>query len=294
MPSWSVMKVLLKELATTQQLARTNEPTLIMDDPQQVHEYTLAGLEGGVMAPVYLFHCAQVCQVIRPGDRVLDLACGPANQLAQIARLNPDCQFVGLDLSREMLDRARELIAAQQLSNINFVDGSITDLSQFKDKSFDVVMSTMALHHLPDENSLDQTFEEAARVLKQDGGLYLADFGRLKRKDSIEYFAHQYQSRQPPLFTLDYLNSLHAAFSLNNFQTACRRSFGNRASVLSTWCVPYMVVVKTPPRRELPEALKKSLLSLRDALPEYHKIDLVDIRTFFRMGGLPSNLFGAD
>lgn len=288
MPSWSVMKVLLKELATSQQIARTNEPTLVMDDPQQVREYTLAGLEGGVMAPVYLFHCAQVCQVIRPGDRILDLACGPANQLAQIARLNSDCHFVGLDLSPEMLDRARELTAAQRLTNISFVDGSITDLSQFKNGSFDVVMSTMALHHLPDENCLNQTFTEAARVLKQDGGMYLADFGRLKRKDSIDYFAYQYEDRQPPLFTLDYLNSLHAAFSLKDFQAACSKSFGNRASVLSTWCVPFMVVVKTPPRRELPEALKNSLHSLRDALPEYHKIDLADMRTFFRMGGVPS------
>lgn len=289
MPSWSVMKVLVKELATGQQIPRTNEPTLVMDDPQQVREYTLAGLEGGVMAPVYLFHCAQVCQVIRPGDRILDLACGPANQLAQIARLNPDCQFIGLDLSPEMLDRARELIATQQLANVSFVHGSITDLSQFEDDSFDAVMSTMALHHLPDENCLNQTFTEAARVLKPDGGVYLADFGRLKRKDSIDYFAYQYEDRQPPLFTLDYLNSLHAAFSLQNFRAACSQSFGDRASVLSTWCVPFMVVVKSPPRRELPETLKKALHNLRDALPEYHKTDLADMRTFFRMGGVRSS-----
>lgn len=288
MPSWSVLKVLLKEMVTSQQLERINEPTLVMDNPQQVREYTLAGLEGGVMAPVYLFHCAQVCEVIRPGDRILDLACGPANQLAQIARLNPDCQFVGVDLSPEMLDRARELTASQGLSNISFVDGSITDLNQFDDNSFDAVMSTMALHHLPDETCLNQTFKEAARVLKPDGGMYLADFGHLKRKDSIEYFAYQYVDRQPPLFTLDYLNSLHAAFSLDNFQTACNQSFNHRARVLGTWCVPYMVVVKTSPRRELPETLAKSLHNLRDALPDHHKTDLADMRTFFRMGGLPS------
>jgi len=60
MPSWSVMKVLLKELTTGRQVPRVNEPTLVMDDPQQVREYTQAGLEGGVMAPVYLFHCASL------------------------------------------------------------------------------------------------------------------------------------------------------------------------------------------------------------------------------------------
>lgn len=290
MPSLSVMKILAKELISRRQVTRTNEPSLVMDDPKQVDEYTQAGLEGGVMAPVYLFHCAQVCQVIRPGERVLDLACGPANQLAQIARLNPDCHFVGLDLSEEMLGKAEELVASQNLSNTTFVEGSITDLKQFGDGSFDAVMSTMALHHLPDIAALDQTFKEAARVLKQDGGLYLADFGRLKRKDSIDYFAYQYKDRQPPLFTLDYLHSLHAAFSLDDFQTACDKRFRSRANVLSTWCVPFMVVIKTPQRRYLPENLINSLHTLRNALPDYHKTDLADMLTFFRLGGVDAKV----
>lgn len=292
MPSWSVIKVLLKELATNQQVSRANEPSLVMDDPQQVREYTQAGLEGGVMAPVYLFHCAQVCQVIRPGDRVLDLACGPANQLVQIARLNPECRFVGFDLSAEMLDRARELAATQLLTNIEFEYGSITDLARFGNGSFDVVMSTMALHHLPDLDCLNKTFSEAARVLKPDGGLYLADFGRLKRADSIDYFAYQYKDRQPPLFTVDYLNSLHAAFSLEDFRNACASAFAGRASVVSTWCVPYMVVAKTPQRREIPDGLRTSLHAIRDSLPEYHKVDLEDLRKFFQMGGLESKVLG--
>jgi SAM-dependent methyltransferase len=286
MPSWSVIKVLMKELTTSTGLPRTNEPSLVMDDPQQVLEYTKAGLEGGVMAPVYLFHASQICRIIRSGDRVLDLACGPANQLAQIARINPDCEFVGIDLSPEMLDRARELVAAQELSNVGFVDGSITDLSQFDNDSFDAVISTMALHHLPDAESLNKTFNEAARVLKSEGGLYLADFGRLKRKDSIDYFAYQYKDRQPPLFTLDYLNSLYAAFSLEDFRTACNLNFGERAKVTSTFCVPYMVLVLSAPRRALPDALQKSLHRLYDQLPEYHKTDYADLRTFFRLGGL--------
>ena len=290
MPSLSVMKVLVKELLSRPQVTRSNEPSLVMDDPQQVREYTQAGLEGGVMAPVYLFHSAQICEVIRPGDRVLDLACGPANQLAQVARLNPDCEFVGLDLSPEMLRRARDLAASQQLSNVAFAEGSITDLGQYGDDSFDAVMSTMALHHLPDTEALNQTYNEAARVLKQDGGLYLVDFGRLKRKDSIDYFAYQYEDRQPPLFTIDYLHSLHAAFALEDFRTACRQSFGNRASVMSTWCVPYMVVTKTPPRRELSPEIVRSLRSLREALPAYHKTDLANMLTFFRLGGVSSKV----
>jgi len=288
MPSLPVIKVLLKELATRQQVPRTPEPGLVMDDPEQVAAYTQAGRENGVMAPVYLFHCTQVCGVIRPGERVLDLACGPANQLCQIARLNPDCHFTGLDLSAEMLQGARQLVRDQSIANVDFVEGSIADLSHFPDGHFDAVMSTMALHHLPDRQLLDQTFREAARVLKPGGGLYLADFGRLRRPDSIDYFANQYKDRQPPLFTIDYYNSLHAAFTLDDFRSACAQAFGNRARVLSTWAVPYMVVTRSEPRRELPAALVKALHELRDSLPDYHRQDLRDLRSFFAMGGVRS------
>ena len=68
MPSLPVLKTLLRELTTREQSARINEPDLVMDDPDKVAAYTRAGREDGVMAPVYLFHCAQICAVIRPGD----------------------------------------------------------------------------------------------------------------------------------------------------------------------------------------------------------------------------------
>ena len=284
----SLVKIFIRELFSQSRLERVTEPALVMEDPQQVIEYTTAGLEGGVMAPMYLFHTAQVCEILCPGDNVLDLACGPANQLAQIARLNPGCNFVGLDLSSEMLGKAKCLIQSQGLLNITFAEGSITDLSRYDDKSFDAVMSTMALHHLPDVEALNQTYREACRVLKQGGGVYLADFGRLKRKDSIEYFAHQYQDRQPPLFTVDYLNSLLAAFSLQDFRSACSQSFGNHATVKSTWCVPYLVVTKTIPRRKLTNELVNGIIRLRNALPPHHKSDLADLLMFTRLGGLSS------
>ena len=288
MPNLSLVKIFIQELFSQSRQKRVTEPALVMEDPQQVIEYTTAGLEGGVMAPMYLFHTAQVCETLCPGDSVLDLACGPANQLAQIARLNPDCNFVGLDLSSEMLGKAKHLVRSQNLLNITFAEGSITDLSRYDDKSFDAVMSTMALHHLPDVEALNQTYREACRVLKQGGGVYLADFGRLKRKDSIDYFAHQYQDRQPPLFTVDYLNSLLAAFSLQDFRSACSQSFGNHATVKSTWCVPYLVVTKTTPRRKLPKEIVNAIIQLRDTLPPHHKSDLADLLMFTRLGGLSS------
>ena len=91
----------LREATARERTQRVPEPDLVMDDPEKVAAFTRAGREDGVMAPVYLFHCAQICEVIRPGDRVVDLGCGPGTQLAMVARLNPDAHFLGIDLSAE-------------------------------------------------------------------------------------------------------------------------------------------------------------------------------------------------
>ncbi len=286
MPSASVLRVLLRELTALRSCPRQTEPELVMEAPDQVESYARAGLEGGVMAPVYLFHCANICEVIRPGNRVLDLACGPANQLAMVARLNSDVAFVGVDLSDTMLERARALADQQGLKNIELQRADITDLSRFADASFDAVMSTMALHHLPDPSALIQTFSEAARLLRAGGGVYMADFGRLKTEESMYYFANQYKDKQPRLFTEDYLNSLRAAFTVSDFRRASS-AFAGRAHLYTTFLSPFMVVLKSPPRRDRSaETIIKRLSELKNSLSEYHRIDFADLRTFFRFGGL--------
>ncbi|WP_200173584.1 class I SAM-dependent methyltransferase [Ectothiorhodospira shaposhnikovii] len=290
MPSPAVLLVALREVITRQRAPRRTEPDLIMADPEQVAAYTRAGREDGVMAPVYHFHAAQVCDVIRPGDTVLDLACGPATQLALVARLNPDVRFIGVDLSEEMLARAREHIAEQQLDNIEFRHGSIDALDFLEAKSVDAVMSTMALHHLPDEETLSSTFNEISRVLKPDGGLYLVDFGHLKSPRSIEYFANQYADRQPDLFTEDYRNSLWAAFPKEAFQRGHARHLAERSRLYSTFIFPFMVAIKSPSRRADEQALRETFARLREQLPPHHRRDLKDLKTFFGLGGLSSPL----
>jgi len=288
-PSPAVVLTVLREVVTREHCPRTPEPGLVMDDPQQVAAYVEAGREHAVMAPVYLFHGANMCEVIRPGDTVLDLACGPANQLAMVARLNPDTQFIGLDLSRPMLEQAKALIDQQGLKNITLRAGDITDLSAFANASVDAVVSTMALHHLPDLPALARTYAEVARILKPDGGLYMVDFGHLKSTRSIDYFANQYADRQPALFTLDYLNSLRAAFYLQDIRQAAQPLL-RQARLYSTFLMPFMVALKSPPRRSNDPTLTAKLVSMKQALPNWHQADFADLTTFFRMGGLSCGL----
>jgi SAM-dependent methyltransferase len=224
---------------------------------------------------------------------VVDLACGPANQLAMVARLNPETKFIGVDLSAPMLERARELIERQGLKNVEFRHGDITDLSFFADRSVDAVMSTMALHHLPTLDLLCRTYAEVARILKQGGGVYMVDFGHLKSKRSIDYFAYQYADRQPALFTEDYYNSLHAAFYPDDFRKAVQPLEG-RARLYSTIGLPFMMALKSAPRRTAAEAreLAAQLAHMKKNLPEWHKADHADLIRHFRLNGMTCSLIG--
>jgi ubiquinone/menaquinone biosynthesis C-methylase UbiE len=290
MPGIGLLRTLVREMVTSERAPRVPEPDLVMDDQEQVADYVKAGRELGIMSPTYVFHCAQMCEVIRPGENVLDLACGPATQLGMLARLNPGTHFIGIDLSEEMLDRARLHIQDLGLTNVELQLGDITDLKGFGDESMDAVVSTMSLHHLPTLEHLDATFAEARRVLKPRGGLYLADFGHLKSEKSINYFAYQHEDRQPELFTLDYLNSLRAAFHREDFQRLTDRYFAADAKLISTFAFPFMVVVKGHARRESVEGLRQSLREIRASLAPPQQRDLKDLITFFKKGGLRAPL----
>lgn len=289
MPSPQLIQSVVRELLTRERAPRIPEPDLVMDDPDNVAAYVEAGREHAVMAPVYLFHCANICEVIRPGDTVVDLACGPANQLAMVARLNPEINFIGVDLSPPMLEQARELITRQGLKNVTFRLGDITNLDSFATGSIDAVVSTMALHHLPTLDLLCATYAEVARILKPGGGVYMVDFGHLKAQRSIDYFGNQYADRQPALFTEDYINSLHAAFYLDDFRKAVKPLEGT-ARLYSTIALPFMVALKSATRRASDAALTAQLQKMKAELPEWHRADFADLIRHFRLNGMSASL----
>jgi ubiquinone/menaquinone biosynthesis C-methylase UbiE len=260
-----------------------------MDEPENVEAYLRAGTIERVLAPIYLYSAAQVCDVIRPGDLVLDLGCGPATQLGVVARLNPDVRFVGVDASEPMLKAGRAHLLVEGVSNVELRQNDITDLGSFDDHSVDAVMSTLALHHLPDRDALHATCRAVSRVLKVGGGIYLNDLGRFKSLRSMHYFAHQYADRQSSLFTLDYWDSLNAAFSLEDYKSATSvlKSVGK---LYNTFLLPYMVAFKSPQRRPPSESLRAALKQLRTELAAHQQTDFNDLATFFRLGGLRSAL----
>lgn len=290
MNKFALFPVLLRERFGDRTLPREPEPDLVMDDPDQVAAYDKAGSIDGLMASAYLFHSARVSQVIQGCKDVVDLGCGPAIQLCQIAQINPDISFHGIDLSPTMLDNARANVARLGLTNVRFSAGDITELDFLPNASVDGVISTMALHHLPTLDHLHRCFRGVHRILRPGGALYLVDFSRLKRLKTVLFFAYQNSRHQPHLFTLDYERSLRAAFEQADFKAATQAELPGRGHVFSTFMVPMLTVIKTEDR-PLQVAQRGLVRNLLKTMPARYRSDLNDMRMFFRLGGLKDDPF---
>lgn len=290
MPRVSLFPTLLRETLGPRTFPREPEPDLVMDDPHQVAAYSEAGRIDGVMSAAYLFHTGRISKTIAGCNKVADLGCGPATQLAQVAQLNPEIRFVGIDLSAEMLADAESHCSSLGLQNVEFREGDITSLSFCKSDEFDGLTSTMALHHLPTHEHLRKCFAEIRRVLKPGGALYLTDFSRLKSLRSVLFFAYMNRKNQPHLFSLDYERSLRAAFLQSDFQALAKELFGSAVESYATYGIPILQLLKTPDR-ELDSSKIGQLRAMREALPRRYRKELDDIRFFFWLDGLRGDPF---
>jgi len=82
------------------------------------------------------------------GSRILEAGCGVGAQTKTVAAQNPQSQFVSIDISPASIAEARERIAAQGLTNVDFQVANIFELP-FADASFDHVLVCFVLEHLP-------------------------------------------------------------------------------------------------------------------------------------------------
>ncbi|HLW00606.1 MAG TPA: methyltransferase domain-containing protein [Ktedonobacterales bacterium] len=113
---------------------------------------------------------------LQPGEQVLDVGCGTGTLALEVAqRVGSTGRVVGIDPGEEQIARARAKAARRHLS-IEFEVGVIEQLA-FSNQTFDVVLSTLMLHHLPAPLKR-QGLVEIARVLKPGGRLVIADFTR--------------------------------------------------------------------------------------------------------------------
>lgn len=113
---------------------------------------------------------ARLALDLKPGDRVLDLACGTGLNFPHLRELvGEHGQVVGADLTPAMLDIARKMLDAKGWKNVQVHEADAANLP-FPDASFDKVIITFALNIIPE---YVRAIEEVQRVLVS-GGRFVA------------------------------------------------------------------------------------------------------------------------
>ncbi len=109
---------------------------------------------------------------INESEAILDIGCGAGVDTLVAAMLaGPTGKAVGIDLTAEMLERARENLRKTSLENVSFQETSAEELP-FPDSCFDVVVSNGVFNLVPDKSKASK---ELWRVLKPNGRLMMAD-----------------------------------------------------------------------------------------------------------------------
>ena len=139
---------------------------------------------------------------IQPGEAVLDIGCGTGS-LAIAAKQHAGASGVvhGIDASPEMIARA-EKKARKAGVDVTFRT-AIAEALPFQERQFDVVLSTLMLHHLPRETR-QQTAHEIRRVLKPGGRVLAVDFGRssAERKGLLSHLHRHGRVAMPDIVAL--------------------------------------------------------------------------------------------
>jgi arsenite methyltransferase len=109
---------------------------------------------------------------LEQGEDVLDVGCGAGTDTLVAAQMvGPAGSVTGIDMTPEMLSKARASTERLAVGNVTFVESEAERLP-FPADSFDVVISNGVIDLIPDK---DAVFSELYRVLRPGGRIQLAD-----------------------------------------------------------------------------------------------------------------------
>lgn len=175
----------------------------------------------------------------------LDVGTGPGYVAVEIARRRPGLSFVGLDLAAYMVKEATHQASEAGLDGHGLWLQADGHYLPFADGSFDLVVSSFALHHWHDPLHV---FNEVARVLAPEGRYYIADVCR-----EVNAFQRLFAYASIPAISLPfgsyrgyggYYESVRAGYTRAEAQDLLEQSAlpPGQVGFESTWFVPILTL----------------------------------------------------
>lgn len=202
---------------------------------------------------------------LRKGETVLDLGSGAGLDCFLAAdSVSKDGKVIGVDMTPEMVERARENAIKGNYTNVEFRLGEIENLP-VADDSVDVVISNCVINLSINKR---RVFQEAYRVLKLGGRLMISDIVLLKRfpdfiKSSIEV----------------YVGCISGAMVKDKYIGAIRAAGFQEVRIIDETSFPVECINNDPTARTVIEKSKISIEKIRDIVDSVVSLKVYGIKS---------------
>ncbi len=189
---------------------------------------------------------------LKEGETVLDLGSGPGfDCFLASEKVGENGKVIGVDMTPEMLERAKENAVKGNYTNVDFRLGEIENLP-VADNSVDVVISNCVINLSPDKESV---FKETFRVLKPGGRILVSDV--VLSKELPDFVKNSDEA---------YVGCISGATLKDDYLKTIENAGFKEVEIVNETSIPVADWVSDPFAASLAENLKTSTEKAREAL----------------------------
>lgn len=170
-------------------------------------------------------------RIVPNARHLLDIGCGAGNYSLMMLTKIPDLDCTLVDLSKPMLDKAQERVAAHTAGKVKILQGDIREVP-LPNEEFDIILAGAVLHHLRDEADWETTFRKIYKLLKPGGCFMISDLITQDTERLNEYtwerygdYLEQSGGKEYRKKVLDYIEKEDSPRSMN-FQLELMKKVG--------------------------------------------------------------------
>ncbi len=201
---------------------------------------------------------------LKEGETVLDLGSGAGFDCFLAAdKVGKKGRVIGIDMTAEMVDKARENVQKGKYENVEFRLGEIENLP-VADSSVDIIISNCVINLAPDKKKV---FREAFRVLRPGGRMMISDIVLLKElpntiKNSVEA----------------YIGCVSGAVMKDKYMEAIKEAGFKEVRIINETSIPYESLENDPTTKAIIKNLNISAEEAKEAVSSVISINIYGVK----------------